>query len=152
MSAQHLTGNAIHQKMLYANPNPVPQIAPPSLRGNLCSETSDLFFSINFGWREREKKKGAELCIRKAGTRTWILMQRGSDTSSVAVLDSLLPRCYRRKKERKKTFRTKNFFSPRTYFHSWMVRIAGQLHSDCTHKIKNKYITDTFQHSDLDAM
>lgn len=56
LSAQHLTGNAIHQKMLYVNPNPLPQIAPPSLRGNLCSEISDLFFSINFGWRERKKK------------------------------------------------------------------------------------------------
>lgn len=56
---------------------------------------------------EREKKKGAELGIRKVGTRTWILMQRGSDTSGVAVLDSLLPRCYRREERNKKNIPNK---------------------------------------------
>lgn len=107
--------NASPFPFLYANPNPLPQIAPPSLRGNLCAEISDLFFSINFGWK---KKKGIELCIRKAGTRTWIQMQRGSDTSSVAGLDPLLPRCYRRKNEKKHS-------EQKTSFHRRLIFIAG---------------------------
>lgn len=123
--------------LLYAQPNLLAQIAPPSLGGVVLALRVLICFPAltlvgDEGAAGENNFIGHGLCIRKAGTGTWLQIRGGSVAGGVAAFTSLLPR---HRGDLGKKNKTKTFSSLTTYFHSWMVRVAGQLHLDCAQEI-----------------
>lgn len=127
--------NALPFPLLNANPNPLPH---PASGGILALRFLICFSALTLVGERKKKAPSSALENQGRGHGYWYR----EEVIQAAWLYWIL--CYRgaigeRKKKRKHS-EQKNFFSPTTYFHSWMLRVAGQLHSDCTHKIKYKKI------------